>query len=72
MWRMVFYGPSQGSMVRFPNDRNPDCRLSHSMRRFNEVLNELGLRDLPLQGGVLSPGGVASITSGCPVWTDFW
>ena len=38
-------------MVLSPNDRNPDCRLLHSMRRFNEVLNELGLRDLPLQGG---------------------
>ena len=38
-------------MVLSPNDRNSECRLSHSMRRFNEVLNELGLRDLPLQGG---------------------
>ena len=38
-------------MVLSPNDRNPDCRLSHSMRRFNEVLNVLGLIDLPLQGG---------------------
>ena len=39
------------NMVLSPNDRNPVCRLSHSMRRFNEILNELGLRDLPLQGG---------------------
>ena len=39
------------NMVLSPNDRNSDCRLSHSMRRFIEVLNELGLRDLPLQGG---------------------
>ena len=39
------------NMVLSPNDRILDCRLSHSMRRFNEVLNELGLRDLPLQGG---------------------
>ena len=22
--------------------------------------------------GVLSPGGVTTITSGCPVWIDFW
>ena len=39
------------NMVLSPNERNLDCRLSHSMRRFNEVLNELGLRDFPLQGG---------------------
>ena len=37
------------NVVLSPNDRNLDCRLSPSMRRFNEVLNELGLRDLPLQ-----------------------
>ena len=39
------------NMVLYPNERNLECRLSHSMRRFSEVLNELGLRDLPLQGG---------------------
>ena len=39
------------NMVLSPNDRTPACKLSHSMRRFNEVLNELGLRDLPLQRG---------------------
>ena len=31
--------------------RNKGGRFSHSMRRFSEVMNELGLRDLPLQGG---------------------
>ena len=39
------------NVVLSPNDRNSDCRLSYSMRCFMEVLNELGLRDLPLQGG---------------------
>ena len=39
------------NVVLSPNDKNSDCRLSYSMRRFMEVLNELGLRDLPLQGG---------------------
>ena len=38
-------------MVLSPYDRNLVGRLSYPMRRFNEVLNELGLRDLPLQGG---------------------
>ena len=39
------------NMVLSPNDRNSIGRLSHPVRHFNEVLNELGLRDLPLQGG---------------------
>ena len=34
------------NMILSPNERNSVGRLSHSMRRFNEVLNELGLRDL--------------------------
>ena len=38
-------------MVLSPNERNTVGRLSHSMRRFAEVLKELGLRDIPLQGG---------------------
>ena len=37
--------------VLSPNERNKGGRLSYSMRRFSEVMNELGLRDLPLQGG---------------------
>ena len=39
------------NMVLSPNERNKGGRFSHSMRRFLEVMNELGLRDLPLQGG---------------------
>ena len=39
------------NMVLSPNERNKGGRLSQSMRRFSEVMNELGLRDLPLQGG---------------------
>ena len=38
-------------MVLSPNERNTVGRLSQSMRRFAKVLNELGLRDIPLQGG---------------------
>ena len=60
-------------MVLSPNERNKGGRFSHSMRRFSEVMNELGLRDLPLQGGPhLLPGGEASIISACPDWIDFW
>ena len=34
-----------------PNERSRGGRISKSMRRFADVLNDLGLRDLPLQGG---------------------
>ena len=34
-----------------PNERSRGGRISNSMRRFVDVLNDLGLRDLPLQGG---------------------
>ena len=34
-----------------PNERSGGGRISLAMRRFLEILNELGLRDLPLQGG---------------------
>ena len=34
-----------------PNERKRGGKLSPSMRRFAEVVNELGLRDLPLKGG---------------------
>ena len=33
------------------NERSRGGRISKSMRRFADVLNDLGLRDLPLQGG---------------------
>ena len=45
------------NVVLSPNDRNLVGGLTHPMRRFNEVVNELGLRDLPLQGGPFTWGG---------------
>ena len=39
------------NMVLSLNERNRGSRMSHPMRRFAEVLNELGLRDIALQGG---------------------
>ena len=39
------------NVVLSPNERNLGGGLTHPMRRFTEVVNELGLRDLPLQGG---------------------
>ncbi|RVW32661.1 Transposon TX1 uncharacterized 149 kDa protein [Vitis vinifera] len=39
------------NVIRFPSERSREGRLSGTMRRFSEVLDELALRDLPLQGG---------------------
>ena len=37
--------------VLSPNERNMAGRMSHPKRHFAEVLNELRIRDIPLQGG---------------------
>ena len=44
-------------MIRFPSKRSRVGRLSGSMRRCSEVINELALRDLPLQGGPFTWSG---------------
>ena len=36
------------NMIRFPNERRRGGRVSPSMRRFSEVIDDLDLRDLPL------------------------
>ena len=37
--------------VLFPNERDRGGRLSNSMRRFSDIMNDLDLSDLSLQGG---------------------
>ena len=53
--RRLWYDPwcigGDFNVIRFPNEHSREGRLSSSMRRFSEVLDELALRDLPLQGG---------------------
>ncbi|RVW82108.1 Transposon TX1 uncharacterized 149 kDa protein [Vitis vinifera] len=39
------------NVVRFPEERRNSLRLTTEMRRFSEVIGELGLKDLPLAGG---------------------
>ncbi|RVW28984.1 DNA-repair protein XRCC1 [Vitis vinifera] len=39
------------NVVRFPSERSREGRLTSSMRRFTEVVEELALKDLPLHGG---------------------
>ena len=36
--------------ILYPNERSRGGRLSNSMRRFSDILNDLDLRNLPLQG----------------------
>ena len=35
-------------MIGFPSERSREGRITGSMRRFSEVIDELVLRDLPL------------------------
>ncbi|KAL6332090.1 hypothetical protein AAG906_020771 [Vitis piasezkii] len=39
------------NVIRFLGERNSISRLSSAMRRFSEIIEDLELRDLPLQGG---------------------
>ncbi|RVW48558.1 hypothetical protein CK203_088455 [Vitis vinifera] len=48
------YGPVIGgdfNAIRFPEERRNAPRLTAEMRRFSEMIGELGLRDFPLAGG---------------------
>ena len=38
------------NVVRFPVESNKGGRLTYSMRIFSEIIEDLELRDLPLQG----------------------
>ena len=50
-------------MIRFPNERRRGGRVSSSMRRFSEVIDDLDLTDLPLQVGPFTwSGGLNSQT----------
>ncbi|RVW53836.1 Trafficking protein particle complex II-specific subunit 120-like [Vitis vinifera] len=45
------------NVVRFPSERSRVGRLTGSMRRFSEVIEELALKDLPLHGGLFTWSG---------------
>ncbi|RVW23505.1 Transposon TX1 uncharacterized 149 kDa protein [Vitis vinifera] len=45
------------NVVRFPSERSREGRLTSSMRRFSEVIEELALKDLPLHGGLFMWSG---------------
>ena len=39
------------NVIRFLGERNKMGRISSSMRRFSQVIDELELKDLPIPGG---------------------
>ena len=44
-------------MIRFPSEHSRGGRVSSSMRRFSKMIDDLDLRDLPLQGGPFTWSG---------------
>ena len=44
-------------MIKFLSERSREGRMSSSIRRFSEVIDDLDLRDLPLQGGSFTWSG---------------
>ena len=51
LWNEPWCVAEDFNMIRFPSERSRGGRLTQAMRRFSEVIEELELRDLPLQGG---------------------
>ena len=51
LWECPWCVGGDFNEVLFPNEISRGGRLSNSMRRFSDILSDLELRDLPLQGG---------------------
>ena len=45
------------NVIRFPSEHSREGRMTGFMRRFSDVIDELALRDLPLQGGPFTWSG---------------
>ena len=45
------------NVVRFPMENSMRGRLTYSMKRFSEIIEDLELRNLPLQGGSFAWNG---------------
>nr|CAN79711.1 hypothetical protein VITISV_009623 [Vitis vinifera] len=57
LWNELWCVAGDFNMIRFPYERSRGGRLSPTMRRFSEVIEELELRDLPLQGRMFTWSG---------------
>ena len=51
LWGGPWCVASDFNVVRFPVECSRGGKLTYSMRRFSEIIEDLKLRDLPLQGG---------------------
>ena len=47
-WEETWCVGGDFNKILSPNERSRGGRISNTMRRFSNVLNDLGLRDLPL------------------------
>ena len=51
MWGDLWCIGSDINVIRFPGERNRESRIMGPMRSFSQTIDELELKDLPLQGG---------------------
>ena len=51
LWNGPYCVEGDFNMVCFPGEHRGVGRVSNSMRRFSEIIEDLGLRDIPLQRG---------------------
>ena len=51
LWGEPWFIGGDFNVTRFHDERNREGRILSSMRRFSQVIEELELKDLPLQGG---------------------
>ncbi|WKA08526.1 hypothetical protein VitviT2T_026242 [Vitis vinifera] len=54
LWRDPWCVGGDFNMIRYPEERSRGGELSASMKRFTEVVEDLELRDYPLQGGLFT------------------
>ena len=57
LWNEPWCVASDFNRIRFRSERGRGGRMSSSMRRFSKVVEDLELRDLPLQEGVFTWSG---------------
>ena len=57
LWNVLWCVAGDFNMIRFPSECSKGGHLSPTMRRFSKVVEDLELRDLPLQEGLFTWSG---------------